>query len=252
MPGSDKTKSQEQQQASTTNTIDPQELAMLRDNYTGAQTRADSLKPYTGQLTAGFTAPQIQAQGVLSGIAQDPSYSANFETAIGANQGVLGNVPNPTITPQSVSARTITPTPITVGQLSTTDLAPYMDPYTQDVINTSLAQLKQQRGQQDVADNASATAAKAFGGTRQAVQRALTGQGYDLNTGTLIANLNDQNFNQARTAALSDINNRFGASQFNAGQDLTAQTTNAGNDIATGEFNSNQGVTAQQDTFGNR
>lgn len=209
--------------STTSNTIDPAQMAQYQQNYAGAQTKAGSLTPYTGQITAGFNPTQTQSQGILSGIAQDPTYQAANTNAMGITQGVAnGAVP------------TVTPTPYTAGQLSNTDLSPYLNPYTNDVINTSLAQLNQQRGQQGVADNAQATSAGAFGGTRQAVQRALTTQGYDLNEGNLIAGLNSANFNQAQSGALSDIASRNAASQFNSGQNLTAQTTNAGNQLAFG------------------
>lgn len=196
------TKSTENKTATTS--YDPTQVALRTQNLTNTQNGLGSVGPYTGPLTAGFNPNQTQSQGILSGIATDPRYAAANNNAMGITQDV---------------ANTQTPV-INAAQLSGTDLSPYLNPFTNDVINSSLATLNQQRGQQGVADNASATAANAFGGTRQAVQRALTSGQYDLNSGNLIAGLNSANFNQAQQGALSDIAARNNVATTNASNQL--------------------------------
>lgn len=256
--GSSKTNSTQQgQQAQTSsNTIDPQELALLQGNYASAQQRASSLTPYTGQLTAGFTPTQTQAQGVLTGIGTDPSYTAANNNAIGSVQGILNNPSNPNITsqgvnPQTVSsnpiagAQSITSSPVTAGLLSNTDLSPYLNPYTNDVINASVAQNAVARQNAQVQDAQQATAQGAFGGSRSGVASALTNQLYDQNNQSNIANLNSANFSQAQAAATGDINRTLGANQFNATNDQSAQSQNAANTLASQEYNSGQNYNAQ-------
>jgi hypothetical protein len=217
------------------NTIDPIQMQQYQDNYARAQQTAASLTPYSGQITAGFNPTQLQAQGLLSNIATDPRYQAANNAAMGSVQDVLGANINPTVTPQTVAA-----TPYTAAQLAGTDLSPYMNPYQSSVIDASIAQNQYARQQQGVADNAAATAANAFGGTRQAVQRAETTAGYDRNDQQNLAALNSANFTQAQNAAGTDIAARNAASQFNAGQSLNAD-----------EFNSGQSLTAQQNSLSN-
>jgi hypothetical protein len=223
--------SQQTQQSQTqSNTIDPAEMAMFQANYGTAQNNANSLTPYTGQITAGFTPTQLQAQAGITNIANDPTYAANNNTALNSINSVTGH-----ITPQTVQAPTIA-----AGQLSSTDLSPYMNPYTKDVINTTMTQLGQQQGQTLAQQAQSEANSGAFGGSRSGVAQALTNQYYNQDDASTIAGLNSSNFAQAQQAALNDINNRMGASEFNANANLNA-----------GEFNAANNMTAQQDTFSN-
>lgn len=184
----------------TSNTLDPAYKQLLTDNYSAAQGRAGSLVPYTGQLTAGFNPTQTQAQGILSGVGTDPTYKANNDNAISAVTGVLG------YQPQNVDASTI----------AGTDLSQYENPFTSSVIDRTIAQQERARQIAGVSDNAKATAAHAFGGSRSGVVSALTNEGYDRNTGDLIANLNSANFNQAQGAAATDAATRNQVGEFNA------------------------------------
>lgn len=230
--GGSSTSTQHQTQS---NTINPMQMQQYQDNYAKAQNAASTLTPYQGQITAGFNPTQTQAQGVLSGVATDPRYQAANQGAISSVQGLLGANPNTTITAQPYKASTYDP-----AQLAGTDLSPYMNPYTKDVINASIAQNERARQTANVYDNQQATAAGAFGGSRSGVANALTNQLYDQNDQTNIANLNSANFGQAQSAALGDIGARNTAGQFNAGV-----LNNAA------QFNSGQNVNAQQSSIQN-
>ena len=235
MSGSTKTTQQQTQNASSSNAIDPAQLAMLTANYRGAQDRAGSLTPYTGQTVAGFNPAQLQAQGVLTGIGNDSRGQSAISDALGAAQGVLGNPVNP-----MVSATPVSSAPVAAGMLAGTDLSPYLNPYTGDVINASIAQNEQARQMAQVADAQAATAAGAFGGSRSGVSAALTNQLYDQNDQSNIAGLNSRNFTQAQDAATGDLTRRLSADQGNQSSGLNAA-----------EFNAGQGLTAEQDSFNN-
>jgi hypothetical protein len=64
------------------------------------------------------------------------------------------------------------PTDVTAGQVSGADLQPYMNPFQQDVINSSMDELNHQEAinRQQVGDQA--MAAGAWGGDRQGVEYA--------------------------------------------------------------------------------
>src|SRR5690242_12018657 len=122
--------------------IDPQLMALYNQNYARASNLANQPAPvYSGALTAPMNSTETQAGGILGNIAANNPGAGLLSAGANAASRVAG----------------YTPGSVTAGQLSSTNLAPYMNPYTKDVIDSSLATLNQQRGQQDVADNASAT-----------------------------------------------------------------------------------------------
>lgn len=219
MSGGSKTQSQSTQ----TNTVNPLEMAMYQANYANAQNNANALtRGYTGQLTAGFTPAQLQAQQQLTGVATNPQYLNMLSAAGDGLSNILANPVNGAVTPQPVSG----------AQLSGANLSPYLNPYTSDVIDTSLAELGRQQAQAQVAANQQATAAKAFGGSRSGVENALTNQYYNQQAQNLIAGLNQSNYSQAQNAALSDIAARNNAAQFNASQNMNAQNQSVQNALA--------------------
>lgn len=215
-------------QSSTT--VDPQLMSLYMQNYanaSGVANNSSAFQPYTGELVAPFSPLQQQGQQAILSAANDPTAANTLGNALSNTNSLLG-YQAPTL---SVPA-TVTPNTITAGQLANTDLTPYLNPYTNDVVNTTLADLAQARGQQQVSDDAAATAANAFGGTRQAVQNALTSNDYLRNVASTTANLNQSNYANAQQAALADINNQLSASQVNAGNQLNASEFNS-----TGAYN---------------
>jgi hypothetical protein len=240
------------QTTTTKNETDPQIKALMLQNYSDASNVANTpFQPYTGQRVAGFTPNQIAGQGGLLAAANDPSGTNGLTAAAGSVGGLLGYRPPNIAAPSTITPNTVTPGSVAAGQLSSTDLAPYMNPFTKDVINQTIEQQKHARDMQGVTDNASATAAHAFGGTRQAVQRALTTEGYDRNTGGLIAGLNADNFTQARGAASTDIGNRLAADQFNVNNRMGADEFNATGKLGADQFNATGGYNAGVANAGN-
>ncbi len=78
----------------------------------------------------------------------------------------------------------------------------YMNPYQEEVINNAMKDIERQRQIQTAAEGAQATASRAFGGSRQAVQRALVDEAALRQSGTLGAQLRQQGFTQAQNLAL--------------------------------------------------
>ena len=112
-----------------------------------------------------------------------------------------------------------TPDSVQAGQLATTDLNPYMDPYQSSVIDSLLGDFAHAN---DLGLNSlrSMTPNGAYGGSRQAVSAGqLVGDNTRSLTSTL-ANLRSQGFQNAQQGAMFDIGNRFSADQFNSNQGL--------------------------------
>ena len=152
-----------------------------------------SVNPATGNQTSAF-----------NGAANLGGLNQGLSDAMGSTRGLMN------YNPQSVTA----------GQLASTDMSAYMNPYTNEVIDRSLSDLE--RGRQGAISNTQgqATAAGAFGGSRHGVADSLTNREFADSAGSLSANLRNAGWNTALGAAQFDIGNRLGADQFNSQQGL--------------------------------
>lgn len=112
-----------------------------------------------------------------------------------------------------------TPSNVSAGQLSQTDLAPYMDPYERSVIDATLADFGNANAL-GLNQLRASTPTGAFNGSRQGVAEGqLTSDNLRTLAGT-IAGLRSANFGQARQGAMFDIGNRFAGDQFNVNSGL--------------------------------
>jgi len=167
----------------TSNTIDPKLMALYNQNYQSASNLANTpYTPYSGQGVAPLTPQQQQAEGILGGVATNPQFGQTLGDATNSVNSILGNIQGINTTP------------------STASLQPFMNPYQQDVINSTMAQLGQQQSQALTAGHENATLDKAFGGNRVGVQDALTNQQYGLLDANTLAQLNSSDYSQALQA----------------------------------------------------
>jgi hypothetical protein len=81
------------------------------------------------------------------------------------------------------------------------DINAFMNPYQEDVINRSLGDIETSRQMADLRDRQAATGAKAFGGSRQGVQAALTNASALKQAADLSANMRQQGYGQAANLA---------------------------------------------------
>jgi hypothetical protein len=86
-----------------------------------------------------------------------------------------------------------------------------MNPFTEQVRTNALADLESARRSAIQQTGERATAARAFGGSRQGVAEALTNQGFAKQAANLGATLNEQAFNQAVALQGQDIARRSAA-----------------------------------------
>jgi hypothetical protein len=81
------------------------------------------------------------------------------------------------------------------------DINAFMNPYQQDVIDRSLADVETSRQMADLRDRQAATGARAFGGSRQGVQSSLTNAAALKQAADLSANMRQQGYGQAANLA---------------------------------------------------
>jgi hypothetical protein len=204
MGSSGSTDTSSQQQNISQTSLPPWINQAAQQNYALAQNIANRpLTQFSGQQVADV-APQTQQAWNLaatSGGAGADQYNASqaaYLTAAG--------------TPA---------TQVNAQSLAGTNLQPYMSPFTQSVINSTLPLMQQQNAlSQNQAAN-QANSANAFGGSRQGVQQGVAQAQGAQNIGQMAAQLNQANFTQAQAAATGDIT-----------RNLQAQTSNQAADQA--------------------
>jgi hypothetical protein len=219
--GSDTTQTTQSQQ---TTQLPPWVNTAAQQNYALAQNTATRpLQQYQGQLVADPGAQMQQswntaAQGGNAGQQQYDASQAGY-------LGVMGQ------TPQQVTPR----------QLSTTNLQPYMNPYTSSVINATLPIMQQQLGLNQIGNQSQAAGAGAYGGSRQAIQQGVTQAQGAQGMAQMAAQLNQANFGQAQAAAGQDISTNLQGQLANQ----AAQQNQAGLNLQGAQGLANLGQQAQ-------
>lgn len=175
-----------------------------------ANTQAQQpLQQYQGNIVAPLTDQQNQAGAEVANAqgASQPLYNQA--------QGLIQQSSQP-IVPQTVNAA---------------DIQQYQNPYTQQVINSTMANIQQQQSGQQSQLAGNAASSGAFGGDRQAVAQALLANQQDLANNQTIAGLENQSYSQALGEA--NTQQQAGLSAQEASQYLGQQgasgLTNLGN-----------------------
>ena len=123
-------------------------------------------------------------------MAPQPGFNVN-QAAAGALQGAIGG------TQRAMQA------PLQVGA--------YANPYTSEVIDRTQQDIERQRQMAMNTLGAQATAARAFGGSRQGVAEGVMAGEYGRMAGDMAAQQRQQNYSQALQAAMADRQARLGA-----------------------------------------
>lgn len=238
--------------------LDPQIKQAFLGNLASANTVANNLgaqqfAPRTGDYNTGS---KLLEQTALNGPGMQ-----NMAAGAGVAQRVSNTGPMQIAAPQAKAALATSsgydPLYGSAAQLNSNDISRYQNPYTDQVVNATMTDLERSRQMAQAGNNAAATQAGAFGGSRQAVQNALTNEAYDRNAASTLANLRNQGFNTALNAAQSDVGNRqqmalsnlgFGnqAAQFGAQAGNTAALANQAAQNNMRQFNVGTTMTAQQ------
>jgi hypothetical protein len=134
--------------------------------------------------------------------------AANGMNQAGALTGMAGNYNPGTVNPMMNTAQGI-------GGMT----SQFMNPYLSNVANRALSHMNDARLQQINQDDASATAAGAFGGSRHGIANATTNQLYQREVGDMVSGLYNQGYNNAQNAAM-------GLATANQNANLQAQLAN--------------------------
>ena len=195
MGGSDTTQTTQSQSVQQ---LPPWINQAAQQNYGFAQNVAQQpLQQYQGQMVADV-GPQTQQSwntaATGGGVGQD-----QYNAAQAGLLGVMGQQPQQ----------------VTAGQLSNTNLQPYMNPYTQSVINSTIPIMQQQNALNQNQIGNQANSANAFGGSRQGDQQGVAQAQGAQNIGQMAAQLNQANFGQAQAGAQFDITGQNNANLAN-------------------------------------
>ena len=214
-----------------------------QQNYAFAQNVANQpLTQYQGQMVAD-TSPQTQqawnlaAQSGNVGQDQFAGAQAGYLNSLGQNiQSVNAGGPTMQVNAGGPTQQVSDPgnaSSIRASTIANTNLSPYLNPYTQNVINSTMPIYQQALGQQQVGNQNQASGANAFGGSRMGVQQGVTQAQGAQGMAQMASQLNQSNFQQAQAAAQADAATRNQVSttnqanqQANLNRNLTAQTTN--------------------------
>lgn len=184
----------------------------------------------------GFNAPTISGTSYspITGTASTYSPTTGAASSYQAQTGTASTY-DPTMIDRSKIAN------VDAGSVDAAAIQQFMDPYTGQVIDASMADLEKARLQAQNANNAKAISAGAYGnGARRFLQAAATDGEYDANAARTVAGLRSAGFNTALGAAQTEAARRLAAQQSNQGVDLSVNTTNAGAANNAGQFNAGQ------------
>ena len=190
---------------------------------------------------AGYRPSSMNSQGYnAQGYDAERAGSQGFTAADVANRGYDASQvgPAPVVTAQSVQA----------GQLAGKDLGAYTNPYENQVVQQTLSDLARNRDMTLNQQGAQATAANAFGGSRQAIADSETQRAFAEQSARAASGLRQAGFTQAQQMAQQDIGTAQQAALANQQANLQADTT-------TGQFGqqsslANQSALNQASQFG--
>jgi len=172
--------------------------------YNSTVNRASSVastpyQAYNGQLVAGFTPDQTQAQSEVEGAqgAYQPALNAEWG-AVGASTAPLwSNTMQTGVNPSSGIAG-YTPNFYGNGpQVNASTIAQYEDPYQSQVIGATEAQINNTDAQQQAQLTGNAASQGALGGDRQGVAQGILGGQQAIANNSTLAGLNQANYSQA-------------------------------------------------------
>jgi hypothetical protein len=187
--------------------IPPEVLA----RYNAVNTRAETVaqKPFQIYSTdpADFVAQLNQQQ--QTGI-------ENVNTAAGSYQPYLAGATGATMAGMSSA------------NPADLEISKYMNPYQKDVINSTMARMRQEQEQAQSGALGTAISSGAFGGDRAGIAAANLAQQQGMATGATLAGLNSQNFMQALQTAQQQQGLGLGAEQANLARLLSGGQQLAG------------------------
>jgi hypothetical protein len=175
----------------STSSIDPQIKSAFLSNFEQAKNVAGALPV---QQFAGYNPLQLAGEEALVNTSLAGPGIAGTDLA--AQMAATNSLYQPSVLKAQQT---------NLGMSGPGSIASYMNPYTESVRKNALADLESSRQMAVQQTGERAAAAKAFGGSRQAVAESLTNAGFAKQSGDLGTRLNEQAFNQAMALQQADI-----------------------------------------------
>lgn len=148
--------------------------------------------------------------------------------------------------PRNATAAQVNATGYTAPQIDANEVTSAANPFTQAVVNSTMRNLRDQYNQTNADIGARAAAAGSYGGSREAVQRALLNKNMGDTAASTIANLETQGYGQGLQTALQNAQMRNQAAQFGAQAQNAAAAANAQAQNTTGNDAFSRRMTALQ------
>ena len=206
---------------------------------------ATSVTPSTGQyagdvnaLMPGYAGDVRPTTGPYAGNVTAPSagYSGDVAAKIGP---YAGNVQAPT----AAYAGNVTGMGYSAPSIAQ-NISQFANPFEQQVVQGALGDIERQRQMTANQLAAQFQGAKAFGGSRQAIQEAELAKSALQQGASTAASLRQQGFGQALQSAAQQAQMGARASEFGIGQGMQAQLANQAARQRFGEFGAQQGLQA--------
>jgi hypothetical protein len=218
---------------------------IMPTGYRASTAQATGYNPSTGSAAGyspsamtsqGYQAAGAGATGFNAANVGSQGYGSTDTSATGYDAATAGFAPS--VNAQNVNA----------GQLANRDLGAYTNQYEDQVVQQTLGDIEQSRLAASNQLGAQATAANAFGGSRQGIAESETNRAYAEQAAKAASGLRQAGFTQAQQMAQQDIGTQQQAAMANQQANLQAGTTNAQFGQQTNL--SNQAATNQASQFG--
>lgn len=190
-------------QQSSQSQLDPEVKQAFLGNVDRATGVADALQR---REFAGFTPEQQKAFGITERTATQMPGMRAVDAAL-QRTGEVGSM---------------TPDQLSGGSILNRNIASYMNPYTDEVVNRSMQDIARQRDIALTANQGKVAAANAFGNTRRGIQEAAVVDPYAKSMADTAAQLRQQGYTQATGLATGDIDRETQARQTAANLGLSA------------------------------
>jgi|TARA_R110000744_G_scaffold1448_1_gene5098 hypothetical protein len=190
---------------------------------------------YTDQRIQPFTTDELQSFDVIRdnlGVEQPGMGAATARnTQAGRTYADMGGVPyiSPGVgvsTYADMGGVPYAPSGVGIDSLTEQNLAPYMSPYTDSVINSTLSDMREQSAREGLAMQGAATRAGSFGGSRQGLQDALREDRLNRSIGSVGSQLRQQGYQSALSARDAEQRAGLQAALANQGAAASAEALN--------------------------
>lgn len=187
-------------------------------------------QPVAFNHSAGVLPTNLQPSVVNSNIASQQIAGGGFKPGLfDAPKSNFGYTPGQVET--NFNARNIQASPVSAGMFTDLDISKYMNPYNEEVVDRTQADLEKQRQVMQLQTNSAADAGKAFGGSRHGVTAAITNDDWGKNAGGIVAALRAAGYDRAADIGAQDLNRKLTADTTTAGMRLAADQSNQTRDL---------------------